>query len=63
LHRFIVTIEGQGWTEVDEMELPSLPEVGAPLETKVGTCIVTQADLTPEGEQHKHDGTIVCRLP
>ncbi|HXV32550.1 MAG TPA: hypothetical protein VD769_00970 [Gaiellaceae bacterium] len=59
MHRFIVTIEGHGWTELDELELPRPPEEGEPIETKVGTCVVTQAEL-PAGADH---GTIVCRLP
>jgi hypothetical protein len=59
VHRFIVTIEGHGWTELDELELPRPPEEGEPIETKVGTCVVTRAELLP-GADH---GTIACRLP
>jgi len=56
---FIVTIEGPGWTETDELELLQPPDVGDPIETKVGTCVVTHAELLPNAER----GTIVCRLP
>jgi hypothetical protein len=59
VHRFIITIEGKGWTEFDEVELPGPPAVGDPIETKVGTCLVTAAELPPNAER----GTIVCRLP
>jgi hypothetical protein len=59
VHRFIITIEGPGWTESDEVELPKPPDEGEPIETKVGTCVVTHAELLP-GSDH---GTIVCRLP
>jgi hypothetical protein len=59
VHRFIITIEGSGWTEVDEKELPGPPDEGEPIETKVGTCVVTHAELLPDSDH----GTIVCRLP
>ena len=59
MHPFTITIEGPGWTELDEVELPRPPAVGDPIETKVGTCVVTAADLPPNAER----GTIVCRLP
>jgi hypothetical protein len=59
VHRFTITIEGHGWKELDEIELPGPPAVGDPIETKVGTCVVTAAELQPDAER----GTIVCRLP
>jgi hypothetical protein len=59
VHRFIITIEGPGWTEFDEVELPKPPDEGEPIETKVGTCVVTRAELLPSSDH----GTIVCRLP
>lgn len=59
MHRFIVTIEGPGWTELDAVELPAPPDEGEVIETKLGTCLVTGAELQ-EGAEH---GTIVCRLP
>jgi hypothetical protein len=45
MHRFIVTIEGAGWTDFDEVELPAPPDEGEPIETKFGTCLVTEAEL------------------
>ena len=59
MHRFVITIEGPGWTEVDEVELPRPPDEGDPIETKVGTCLVTHAELLPDSDH----GTILCRLP
>ncbi|HSE80249.1 MAG TPA: hypothetical protein VLA87_01000 [Gaiellaceae bacterium] len=61
MRHFIVTIEGPGWTDLDEVELPDLPREGEPIETKFGTCLVTHAELQASTEQH--DGKIVCRLP
>jgi hypothetical protein len=59
LHRFIITIEGPGWTELDEVELQGPPDEGDPIETKVGTCVVIEAELPPSAEH----GKIICRLP
>ena len=59
MNLFIVTIEGPGWTETYELELLQPPDVGDPIETKVGTCVVTHAELPPNAER----GTIVCKLP
>ena len=42
--RFIVTIEGPGWTEVEDVELPRLPDEGESLETKFGTMRVASAE-------------------
>ncbi len=61
MQRFVVTIEGPGWTDVDEVELVASPAEGETIETKFGTCLVTSAAPLPTGEAH--DGRIVCRLP
>ena len=61
MERFIVTIEGPNWTDTDELELLELPAEGEPIETKLGICIVTRAELTPEAGAYA--GKIVCRLP
>jgi hypothetical protein len=60
VQHFTVTIEGPGWTDFDEVELPGPPSEGEPIETKFGTCIVVEANLEASTE---HDGKIVCRLP
>lgn len=58
MQRFIVTIEGPGFNDVDEIELPELPAEGEPIETKYGTCIVSRTEALPAGEQY--NGKIVC---
>jgi hypothetical protein len=59
IQRFIVTIEGAGWSDFEELELPRQPDEGEPLETKYGVCLVTHAEPTPETQ---YDGKITCRL-
>jgi hypothetical protein len=62
IQRFIVTIEGAGWSDVEDVELPTAPSEGDPIETKYGTCLVTSAE--PELQpQSGYDGKISCRLP
>jgi hypothetical protein len=59
--KFTVTIEGPGWQDLQELELPELPPEGDTIETRYGTCFVTAAELLPESGTH--DGKIVARLP
>jgi hypothetical protein len=61
IQRFIVTIEGHGWSDFEEIELLALPSEGEPIDTKFGTLLVERAEKTPDSE--KYDGKIVCRLP
>jgi hypothetical protein len=61
VQRFIVTIQGPGWEDVLDAEMPRPPDEGAPIETQYGTCIVTSVESLPDDA--KHDGKIVCRLP
>jgi len=61
VQRFIVTIEAPNWKDVEDLELPQLPAEGDAIETKYGTCIVTQAEPSPDSEQYA--GKMVCRLP
>jgi hypothetical protein len=61
VQRFTITIEAPHWKDFQEVELPQLPREGDAIETRYGTCIVTQSELSPEGGQYA--GTIVCRLP
>jgi hypothetical protein len=58
--RFIVTIEGPGWTDVEDVELPRLPDVGETLETKFGTLRVAEAEEAPDLAAYA--GRIVCRM-
>jgi hypothetical protein len=59
--KFTVTIEGHGWQDLQELELPELPPEGDTIETRYGTCFVTAAELLPESGAHA--GKIVARLP
>jgi hypothetical protein len=61
IQKFIITIEGPGWNDFEDVELPQLPDEGEPIETKYGTCLVTHVEQAPDLE--KYDGKIVCRLP
>jgi len=58
--RFLVTIEGPGWTDVQDVELPRLPDVGESLETKFGTLLVAQAEEAPDLVAYA--GRIVVRM-
>jgi hypothetical protein len=61
IQRFIITIEGHGWSDFEEIELPRLPSEGDAVSTKFGTLLVERAEPTPGvGE---YDGKIVCRMP
>jgi hypothetical protein len=61
LKRFLVTVEGPNLSDVSEAELLQLPEEGEAIETRLGTCIVTSAEPSPDSSQYA--GKIVCRLP
>ena len=61
MQQFTVTIEGPGWEDVEDLELPGLPDEGDRIETRYGTCLVMRAELMPDHE--RYDGQIVCRLP
>ena len=58
--RFIVTIEGPGWTEVEDIEMPRLPDEGESLETKFGTMVVASAEEAPDLASYA--GRIVVRF-
>ena len=58
--RFLITIEGPGWTDVQDVELPRLPDVGESLETKFGTLLVAHAEAAPDLAAYA--GRIVCRM-
>ena len=58
--RFIVTIEGPGWTEVEDIEMPRLPDEGESLETKFGTMLVAKAEEAPDLAAYA--GRIVVRF-
>ena len=58
--RFIVTIEGAGWTDHEDVELPRLPDVGESLETKYGTLLIAEAEDAPDLAAYA--GRILCRM-
>ena len=61
MKKFTVTIEGTNWKDIQVLELPDLPKEGDTVETRYGTCIVTESELQPESGERM--GKIVCRLP
>jgi hypothetical protein len=60
IKRFLITIIGSGWEDFEAIELPRLPVVGETIETKYGTCLVTQTQSRPGTEPY--EGKIVCRV-
>ena len=61
MQHYIITIEGPNFDDIEEIELPRLPDDGEPLETKYGTCIVTATEQLEDDS--RFDGKIACRLP
>jgi hypothetical protein len=61
VQRFTVTIEGPGWKDLQDVELPRAPDEGETIETRYGTCVVTRVDYEPS--TNNYSGKIVCRLP
>jgi hypothetical protein len=61
VQRFMVTIEMGNWEDVQAIELPQLPREGDAIETRYGTCVVTQAEPLPDKDPYA--GKIVCRYP
>jgi hypothetical protein len=61
VQRYIITIEGPGFTDVEETELLELPVQGDTIDTKYGTCIVTGTEILPADRQYA--GRISCRMP
>jgi hypothetical protein len=59
MRHYIVTIEGPNFDDVEEIELPNLPEDGELVDTKYGTCVVTATEQLPD--THQFDGRILCR--
>jgi len=61
IKRFMIRIEAPTWEDVEDVELPGLPAVGATIETKYGTCVVTETDAS--FGTAPYEGKIVCRVP
>ena len=61
MQRFIIQIEGPGFDDMDEIELPRPPTEGDLVDTKYGSCLVTATE--PFLESQQFDGKIACKLP
>jgi hypothetical protein len=61
VQRFMVMIDGPGWQDVQDLELPRAPAEGDAIETRYGTCVVTKVDEA--AAMDKYSGKIFCRLP
>jgi len=57
----MIKIETPDWEDVEDVELTRLPLVGETIETKYGTCLVTETDESSGTVPYA--GKIVCRLP
>lgn len=60
MQRIIVTIEGPGFQDFEEIEVVQLPEEGELISTKYDNCLVTSVVLTPDSD---FLGKVVCRMP
>jgi hypothetical protein len=58
--RFVLTIEGSNWKDLDEVELSGAPAEGDPIVTKYGTCLVTKVEPVSDSQFAGH---IICRMP
>jgi hypothetical protein len=61
VYRYIITIQASSFEDVDNVELPAPPQPGEPIETNLGTCIVTSTESMPA--ESEYAGRIICRLP
>lgn len=59
--RYLITIHGTSFEDVEDIELPAPPQPGGLIETHLGTCIVTSTESMPA--DGKYAGNIICRLP
>jgi len=57
---FLLKVEGARAKGLGEIELPRLPRAGEPLETALGSCVVTS--VRPLADGSPYAGKIVCRL-
>ena len=61
MQRFMVTIEGPGWQDLQDVELPHAPTEGGTVETRYGTCLVTRVEEATDAD--RYNAKIFCRLP
>ena len=61
VYRYLITIQGVNFEDVENVELPKPPQPGETIETHLGTCIVTSTESMPA--ESEYAGKIICRLP
>ena len=61
VHRYLIIIQASSFEDVDNVELPAPPQPGDPIETNLGTCIVTSTESMPA--ESEYAGKIICHLP
>jgi hypothetical protein len=61
VNRYLIIIHAASFEDVDNVELPAPPQPGDPIETNLGTCIVTSTESMPAESQYA--GKIICHLP
>ena len=61
VHRYLITIQGVNFEDVENVELLAPPQPGETIETHLGTCIVTSTESMPAVSEYA--GKIICRLP
>ena len=59
--RYLIIIQAGTFEDLDNVELPTAPQPGDPIETKIGRCIVTSTESMPA--ESEYAGRIICRLP
>jgi hypothetical protein len=59
--RYVIIIHAGTFEDLDNVELPTPPQPGDPIETKIGRCIVTSTESMPAGSEYT--GKIICHLP
>ena len=59
--RYVIIIHAGTFEDLDNVELPTPPQPGDPIETKIGRCIVTSTESMPA--ESGYAGRIICRLP
>jgi hypothetical protein len=61
VNRYLIIIHASSFEDVDNVELPAPPQPGDPIETNLGTCIVTSTESMPA--ESDYAGKIICHLP
>ena len=61
VYRYLIIIQAASFEDVDNVELPAPPQPGDPIETNLGTCLVTSTESMPA--ESEYAGKIICHLP